>query len=71
MHCYVDHRATGLIGHIVSERPLGNFHYQKQLTKKERLCQVRVYSFWSRVQPANPTMPPDRPRRMSAAGVIM
>ena len=36
---------AGLIGHIVSKRPLGNFHYQKQLTKKERLCQVRVYSF--------------------------
>jgi 8-oxo-dGTP pyrophosphatase MutT (NUDIX family) len=36
---------AGLIGHIVSKRPLGNFHYQKHLTKKERLCQVRVYSF--------------------------
>jgi 8-oxo-dGTP pyrophosphatase MutT (NUDIX family) len=36
---------AGLIGHIVSKRPLGNFHYQKKLTKKERLCQVRVFSF--------------------------
>jgi 8-oxo-dGTP pyrophosphatase MutT (NUDIX family) len=46
---------AGLIGHIVSKRPLGSFHYQKQLGKKQpaeiqlakevRLCQVRVFSF--------------------------
>jgi 8-oxo-dGTP pyrophosphatase MutT (NUDIX family) len=36
---------AGLIGQIVGKRPLGNFHYQKQLVKKERLCQVRVFSF--------------------------
>jgi 8-oxo-dGTP pyrophosphatase MutT (NUDIX family) len=36
---------AGLIGHIVSKRPLGSFHYEKKLTKKERLCQVHVYSF--------------------------
>jgi 8-oxo-dGTP pyrophosphatase MutT (NUDIX family) len=36
---------AGLIGQIVSKRPLGSFHFQKQLTKSERLCQVRVFSF--------------------------
>jgi 8-oxo-dGTP pyrophosphatase MutT (NUDIX family) len=36
---------AGLIGHIVGKRPIGSFHYQKQLPKKERLCQVRVFSF--------------------------
>src|ERR1700735_5816965 len=36
---------AGLIGHIVSKRPLGLFHYQKQLAKESRLCQVRVFSF--------------------------
>jgi 8-oxo-dGTP pyrophosphatase MutT (NUDIX family) len=36
---------AGLIGHIVGKRPLGNFHYQKQLTKTARLCHVRVFSF--------------------------
>ena len=36
---------AGLIGDIVGKRPLGNFHYQKQLAKKERICEVRVFSF--------------------------
>ncbi len=36
---------AGLIGQIVGKRPIGGFHYQKQLTKKERLCQVRVFSY--------------------------
>jgi 8-oxo-dGTP pyrophosphatase MutT (NUDIX family) len=36
---------AGLIGQIVGKRPIGNFHYQKQLAKKERLCQVLVYSY--------------------------
>ena len=36
---------AGLIGHIVSKRPLGIFHHQKQLAKESRLCQVRVFSF--------------------------
>lgn len=36
---------AGLIGHIVGRRPLGTFHYEKQLAKKTRLCQVRVFSF--------------------------
>ena len=35
---------AGLIGHIVSKRPLGVFHYEKQLTHESRLCQVRVFS---------------------------
>jgi 8-oxo-dGTP pyrophosphatase MutT (NUDIX family) len=36
---------AGLVGHIVSKRPLGTFHYEKQLTMESRLCQVRVFSF--------------------------
>jgi 8-oxo-dGTP pyrophosphatase MutT (NUDIX family) len=36
---------AGLIGHIVSKRPLGIFHYEKRLATKSRLCEVRVYSF--------------------------
>jgi 8-oxo-dGTP pyrophosphatase MutT (NUDIX family) len=36
---------AGLVGRIVSKRPLGIFHYEKQLTKESRLCQVRVFSF--------------------------
>jgi 8-oxo-dGTP pyrophosphatase MutT (NUDIX family) len=36
---------AGLIGHIVSKRPLGAFHYEKQLLTESRLCQVSVFSF--------------------------
>ena len=36
---------AGLVGRIVGKRPLGIFHYEKQLTKGSRLCQVRVFSF--------------------------
>jgi 8-oxo-dGTP pyrophosphatase MutT (NUDIX family) len=36
---------AGLIGHIVGKRPIGSFHFQKQLAKTARLCQVRVFSF--------------------------
>src|SRR5580693_573407 len=36
---------AGLIGYVVSKRPLGSFHYQKQLAKEGRFCQVRVFSF--------------------------
>jgi 8-oxo-dGTP pyrophosphatase MutT (NUDIX family) len=36
---------AGLIGQIVGKRPIGNFHYQKQLAKRTVLCQVRVFSF--------------------------
>jgi len=36
---------AGLIGQIVGKRPLGNFHYQKQLAKRVLLCEVRVFSF--------------------------
>src|SRR5947209_19969955 len=34
---------AGLIGRIVSKRPIGNFHYLKRLPKGEVLCQVRVF----------------------------
>jgi 8-oxo-dGTP pyrophosphatase MutT (NUDIX family) len=36
---------AGLVGEIVGKRPLGIFHYEKQLARKSRLCQVRVFSF--------------------------
>jgi 8-oxo-dGTP pyrophosphatase MutT (NUDIX family) len=36
---------AGLIGHIVSKRPLGNFHYAKRLPKGDAICQVRVFLF--------------------------
>ena len=36
---------AGLIGESSASVRSGAFHYQKQLAKKERLCQVRVYSF--------------------------
>jgi 8-oxo-dGTP pyrophosphatase MutT (NUDIX family) len=36
---------AGLVGHIVSKRPLGNFHYAKRLRKGEVICQVRVFLF--------------------------
>jgi 8-oxo-dGTP pyrophosphatase MutT (NUDIX family) len=36
---------AGLMGRIVSKRPLGNFHYEKRLAKKEILCEVRVFLF--------------------------
>jgi 8-oxo-dGTP pyrophosphatase MutT (NUDIX family) len=36
---------AGLIGHIVSKRPIGRFHYAKRLPKGEVLCQVRVFLF--------------------------
>ncbi len=36
---------AGLIGNIVGNRPVGNFHYPKRLARGEVLCQVRVYLF--------------------------
>jgi 8-oxo-dGTP pyrophosphatase MutT (NUDIX family) len=36
---------AGLIGQIVDKRPVGTFHYEKRLAKKEALCQVRVFLF--------------------------
>src|SRR5580704_4296560 len=36
---------AGLIGQIVGKRPLGNFHYEKQLATRGVLCEVRVFSF--------------------------
>jgi len=36
---------AGLVGHIVGKRPLGNFHYEKQLAKRKILCEVRVFLF--------------------------
>ena len=36
---------AGLVGQIVSQRPLGNFHYEKRLTKKAILCEVWVFLF--------------------------
>jgi 8-oxo-dGTP pyrophosphatase MutT (NUDIX family) len=36
---------AGLVGHIVSRKPLGAFHYEKKLAGESRLCHVRVFSF--------------------------
>jgi 8-oxo-dGTP pyrophosphatase MutT (NUDIX family) len=36
---------AGLIGRIVNKRPLGNYHYEKRLSHKAILCEVRVFSF--------------------------
>jgi 8-oxo-dGTP pyrophosphatase MutT (NUDIX family) len=37
---------AGLIGQVVGKRPLGNFHYEKRLARKEAIiCEVRVYLF--------------------------
>jgi 8-oxo-dGTP pyrophosphatase MutT (NUDIX family) len=36
---------AGLIGRIVGKRPIGNFHYLKQLSKGAVLCQVWVFLF--------------------------
>jgi 8-oxo-dGTP pyrophosphatase MutT (NUDIX family) len=36
---------AGLIGRIVSKRPIGSFHYEKRLTHKAILCEVRVFPF--------------------------
>jgi len=36
---------AGLVGQIVSKRPLGNFHYEKRLAKKAILCEVWVFPF--------------------------
>lgn len=36
---------AGLVGHIVSKRPVGKFHYLKRLSKGEALCEVRVFLF--------------------------
>jgi 8-oxo-dGTP pyrophosphatase MutT (NUDIX family) len=36
---------AGLVGHIVGKRPIGKFHYSKQLAKGEVLCEVRVFLF--------------------------
>jgi 8-oxo-dGTP pyrophosphatase MutT (NUDIX family) len=36
---------AGLVGQIVSKRPVGNFHYEKRLTKRAILCEVWVFLF--------------------------
>ena len=37
---------AGLVGQVVGRRPLGSFHYEKRLPKKQTvICEVRVYLF--------------------------
>jgi hypothetical protein len=36
-----------LIGHIVGKRPIGNFHYLKQLAKRESSAKSRFFCFGS------------------------
>ena len=42
---------AGLVGRVVSKRPLGSFHYEKRLAKKPILCEVRVFLFRVERQP--------------------
>ncbi len=38
---------AGLIGKIVGKRPIGSYHYAKQLPPhRETLCEVLVFLFW-------------------------
>jgi hypothetical protein len=30
---------AGLVGRVVSKRPIGSFHYEKRLAKKALLCE--------------------------------
>ena len=34
-----------MIGQVIGKRPIGNFHYQKQLAKRAIICAVRVFRF--------------------------
>src|SRR3954453_24002510 len=36
---------AGLVGRVVSTRPIDSFHYEKRLAKKALLCEVRVFLF--------------------------
>jgi 8-oxo-dGTP pyrophosphatase MutT (NUDIX family) len=36
---------AGLVGSITSKRPVGIYHYEKQLAKGRLLCKVRVFLF--------------------------
>jgi 8-oxo-dGTP pyrophosphatase MutT (NUDIX family) len=46
---------AGLVGTIVSKKPLGNFFYPKRLTHHTILCEVRVFLF--RVEQQRETWP--------------
>jgi 8-oxo-dGTP pyrophosphatase MutT (NUDIX family) len=37
---------AGLRGRVAGKKPVGTFHYAKQLPAEALLCQVRVYLLW-------------------------
>ena len=37
---------SGLIGKILGKRPVGAYHYEKQMDERSLLCEVRVFLFW-------------------------
>jgi 8-oxo-dGTP pyrophosphatase MutT (NUDIX family) len=37
---------AGLKGTIPGKRPIGTYHYEKQLPEEPLLCEVRVFLFW-------------------------
>jgi 8-oxo-dGTP pyrophosphatase MutT (NUDIX family) len=37
---------AGLVGRIIGKRPVGVFHYQKNLPKDQLLCEVQVFLLW-------------------------
>ena len=37
---------AGLLGTITSKHMIGVYHYEKQLPREQRLCEVRVFQFW-------------------------
>ena len=40
------YQEAGLHGHVVGKRPVGNFHYDKQLAKGAVPCEVQVFLFY-------------------------
>ena len=37
---------AGLVGRIAGKRPVGIFHYEKQLRTEQLLCEVQVFLLW-------------------------
>jgi ADP-ribose pyrophosphatase YjhB (NUDIX family) len=37
---------AGLVGSIAGKRPVGIFHYKKQLLREQLLCEVQVFLLW-------------------------
>jgi 8-oxo-dGTP pyrophosphatase MutT (NUDIX family) len=37
---------SGLVGKILGKRPVGAYHYEKEIHATRLLCEVRVFLFW-------------------------